>query len=302
MELFETIRRDHRLEGLSIRALARRHGVHRRTVRLALPSAMPPERKAPEREAPALGPHRDWIREILEADRSAPRSSATRPGAFTAAWWRRGAPRVPLPLRPAGLGAGRPVEAVAGTEGRTVGPEEHHTHLRVPVGLVDGPAQLVAESRSDGVVLLRPAEDDGSDAGLGLGAEGGGHEATVNGKVRPPACFGPRPPPTPGPGIPSPSGTWPWWPPSWSPASAGRGPRPHLGFPRRPPRGPPPGRRGQGGKVPGHPRGPGLRGPPRHLPGLPQGALPPLLSTPPTPEPPSSSNQGRPSPGTRCST
>ena len=35
VELFEAIRRDERLELLSIRALADRHGVHRRTVRQA---------------------------------------------------------------------------------------------------------------------------------------------------------------------------------------------------------------------------------------------------------------------------
>ena len=36
MEQFAAIRHDHRVEGLSIRALADRHGVHRRTVRQAL--------------------------------------------------------------------------------------------------------------------------------------------------------------------------------------------------------------------------------------------------------------------------
>lgn len=40
-ELFEAIRRDWRREELSIRALAERHGVHRRTVRAALASAVP---------------------------------------------------------------------------------------------------------------------------------------------------------------------------------------------------------------------------------------------------------------------
>ena len=41
MEQFERIRRDHREEGVSIRELARRHGVHRRAVRQALASAVP---------------------------------------------------------------------------------------------------------------------------------------------------------------------------------------------------------------------------------------------------------------------
>jgi transposase len=74
VELFEQIRRDHDREGLSIRALAARHGVHRRTVRQALASPLPPARKRPEgRRVPALGPYRPVIDAWLEADRSAPR-------------------------------------------------------------------------------------------------------------------------------------------------------------------------------------------------------------------------------------
>ncbi|WP_234904135.1 hypothetical protein [Mycolicibacterium frederiksbergense] len=46
MELFEKIRRDWRVEGLSIRVLADRHGTHRWTVRQALDDAVPPPRKA----------------------------------------------------------------------------------------------------------------------------------------------------------------------------------------------------------------------------------------------------------------
>jgi DNA-binding transcriptional regulator YhcF (GntR family) len=46
VELFEQIRRDQRAEGLSIRELAEKHRVHRRTVRQALASAVPPPRKA----------------------------------------------------------------------------------------------------------------------------------------------------------------------------------------------------------------------------------------------------------------
>ena len=42
MEQFEPIRRDHAREELSIRELAKRHGVHRRAVRQALESAIPP--------------------------------------------------------------------------------------------------------------------------------------------------------------------------------------------------------------------------------------------------------------------
>ena len=71
MEQFERIRRDRRDEGLSIRELARRHRVHRRTVRAALADAVPPPRKVPQRCSPVLGPHevtvRRWLTEDLEA-------------------------------------------------------------------------------------------------------------------------------------------------------------------------------------------------------------------------------------------
>ena len=73
VEQFERIRRDARDEGLSIRALAQRHRVHRRTVRQALGDATPPARKVPTRVAPALGPHVATVRRWLEADKDAPR-------------------------------------------------------------------------------------------------------------------------------------------------------------------------------------------------------------------------------------
>jgi transposase len=72
VELFETIRRQHRDEGASIRELAERHRVHRRTVRQALVGAVPPPRKIPERAAPALGGHEATIGGWLQADRTAP--------------------------------------------------------------------------------------------------------------------------------------------------------------------------------------------------------------------------------------
>jgi transposase len=74
MEQFEQIRRDHAREELSIRELAKRHGVHRRAVRQALEAAIPPAKRAPEvRPAPKLGPYRQVIDEILIADKEAPR-------------------------------------------------------------------------------------------------------------------------------------------------------------------------------------------------------------------------------------
>ncbi len=73
MELFERIRHDKREEGLTMRALARRHRVHRRTVRQALASALPPPRAVPTRAAPVLGPWKPIIRTWLMADREAPR-------------------------------------------------------------------------------------------------------------------------------------------------------------------------------------------------------------------------------------
>ena len=73
MEQFAAIRRDQRVEGLSIRALADRHRVHRRTVRQALGSAVPPARKTPLLVAPRLEPFRAAIDDMLRADLDAPR-------------------------------------------------------------------------------------------------------------------------------------------------------------------------------------------------------------------------------------
>jgi hypothetical protein len=60
--------------GLSLRALAERHGVHRRTVWAALESPLPPAKRAPvSRPAPKLGAYRELIDEWLIADLEAPR-------------------------------------------------------------------------------------------------------------------------------------------------------------------------------------------------------------------------------------
>ena len=61
------------IEEVSIRELARRHGVHRRTVRQALAAAEPPPRKTPTRSAPRLDPYQDLIDAMLRTDLDAPR-------------------------------------------------------------------------------------------------------------------------------------------------------------------------------------------------------------------------------------
>ncbi len=73
VQLYEQIRRSQEREQLSVRALARRFGVHRRDVRQALAFPVPPGRKRPERPAPSLDRWKPLIDGWLEADRSAPR-------------------------------------------------------------------------------------------------------------------------------------------------------------------------------------------------------------------------------------
>ncbi|GAA0998914.1 IS21 family transposase [Subtercola frigoramans] len=73
VELFARIRRDARVEGLSIRELARRHGVARATVRMALSQAQPPPRKTPVRVSPRLEPFKPAIDAMLIEDLTAPR-------------------------------------------------------------------------------------------------------------------------------------------------------------------------------------------------------------------------------------
>jgi transposase len=73
VELFEQIRKDRRVEGASIRELAGRHHVHRRTVRQALDSAVPPPRKGyPQRPRPAIDAYASVVDGWL-ADRQVPR-------------------------------------------------------------------------------------------------------------------------------------------------------------------------------------------------------------------------------------
>jgi transposase len=73
VELYEQIRKAHEREDLSVRELARRFHVHRRDVRQALASPVPPDRKKPERPAPALDRWKPTIDGWLAADRAAPR-------------------------------------------------------------------------------------------------------------------------------------------------------------------------------------------------------------------------------------
>lgn len=78
VEQFEAIRRDFAREELSIRALARRHGVHRRAVRQALADPVPPPKRPPasrpaSRPAPKLGAYRSVIEDWLRADAAVPR-------------------------------------------------------------------------------------------------------------------------------------------------------------------------------------------------------------------------------------
>jgi transposase len=73
VDVFARIRRDARVEGLGNRALARRHGVGRQTVRLALVSPEPPAKKTRVRSAPRLDRFKPVIDEMLREDLEAPR-------------------------------------------------------------------------------------------------------------------------------------------------------------------------------------------------------------------------------------
>ena len=64
-QTYAAIRQD-RADGASIRALAARYHVNRRTVRQALESPTPPERKKPARPAPNLDPLRDRLDALLD--------------------------------------------------------------------------------------------------------------------------------------------------------------------------------------------------------------------------------------------
>ena len=86
MELFARIRRDARVEGCSIRQLARRHQVGRATVRMALAQAEPPPRKVPVRCSPKLDPFKAAIDAMLTADIDAPRKQRHTPAESSPDW------------------------------------------------------------------------------------------------------------------------------------------------------------------------------------------------------------------------
>lgn len=73
VELFAAIRRDARIEKLSIHELSRRYGVHRRLVREALTSPWPAGRKAMPPRRSVVDPYKPIIDAILRTDLDAPR-------------------------------------------------------------------------------------------------------------------------------------------------------------------------------------------------------------------------------------
>ena len=73
VELFAAIRFDWQRYQMPVRALARKYDVHRRTVRQAIASPVPPDRKVPARPAPVREAVAGWIDEMLREDLAAPR-------------------------------------------------------------------------------------------------------------------------------------------------------------------------------------------------------------------------------------
>ncbi|SNX88445.1 transposase [Streptomyces sp. TLI_55] len=72
-ELFDRIRRDSWQQQLSVRALSRKYGVHRRLVREALASPVPTPRRRPVQTSPRMEPYKKTVDAWLQADLDAPR-------------------------------------------------------------------------------------------------------------------------------------------------------------------------------------------------------------------------------------
>jgi transposase len=73
VDLFEQLRREHEFGIGTIAGVAAKFGVHRRVVRLAIGSALPPKHHYPPRTKPKLGRVAEFIDKVLDEDRSAPR-------------------------------------------------------------------------------------------------------------------------------------------------------------------------------------------------------------------------------------
>jgi hypothetical protein len=66
--LFEQLRREHEFGVGTIAGVAAKFGVHRRVVRRAIASALPPAQHYPERVKPMLGVVADFIDKVLDED------------------------------------------------------------------------------------------------------------------------------------------------------------------------------------------------------------------------------------------
>ena len=86
VELFAAIRFDWQRYRMPVRALARKYDVHRRTVRQAIASPVPPDRKVPVRAAPVREAVAGWIDEMLAGGPGrAAQAAAYRPAGLRAA-------------------------------------------------------------------------------------------------------------------------------------------------------------------------------------------------------------------------
>ena len=73
VDLFEQLRREHEFGIGTIAGVAAKFGVHRRVVRRAIASTLPPPHHYTERSKPKLGTLEAFIERVLEEDHCAPR-------------------------------------------------------------------------------------------------------------------------------------------------------------------------------------------------------------------------------------